>query len=58
MSTKIKIDQIEKTEETSFTRLKKHEYNYATQFLRDGWYPFRNVKMNNVDESVKKAKRI
>ena len=55
---KIKIDQIEKEEATSFTRLKKHEYNYATQFQRDGWYPFRNAKQNNIEETVKKAKRI
>ena len=34
--TKIKIDQIEKEGATSFTRLKKYEYNYATQFQRDG----------------------
>ena len=55
---KIKSNEIEEKDVTSFTRLKKHEYAYATQFLRDSWYPFRNIKENNVVSIVRKAKRI
>ena len=36
----------------------QYNYDYVNDYQRDSWYPYPSIRENNVNEIVKKAKRI
>lgn len=47
-----------KNNNSLFARLGRINYSFVNDSMRDNWYPYRNIKENNVTETVKKAKEI